>query len=108
MRRTPCRVRLTRDVFMNWQNEHKMKAAQFPEAIRNAHTHSSKHRVEIEGSEVCGCFYCCCIFHPSEIKDWVDENAEGIGQCAYAHTVELTASSVRVLDTPSRLSSWKK
>jgi hypothetical protein len=36
----------------------------------------------IEGSDICGCFYCCCTFRPSEIKDWVDENAEGIGQCA--------------------------
>ena len=67
---------------MNWQEEHKLRISQFPDDIRKAHEHSSNHRREIEGSDICGCFYCCCAFKPSEIKDWIDENSEGIGQCA--------------------------
>jgi hypothetical protein len=38
-----------------------------------AHRHSSQHRAEILASELCGCFYCCSVFKPSEIEDWVDE-----------------------------------
>lgn len=36
------------------------------------HLLSSNHRRFLDGSEICGCFYCCKIFKPSEIKDWVD------------------------------------
>lgn len=67
---------------MNWQDEHKKRLSQFPDAVQQAHTHSSNHRREIEGSESCGCFYCCSTFPPIEITDWVDEDAGGIGQCA--------------------------
>lgn len=41
-----------------------------------------RHRREIEGSDVCGCFYCCSIFSPHEIAEWIDEDAEGVGQSA--------------------------
>ena len=67
---------------MTLDNAHKARVAAFPEAIRNAHTHSSSHRSEIEGSDQCGCFYCLAIFSPSEIKDWVDKNSAGTGQTA--------------------------
>ena len=62
--------------------EGKAEISKFPEEIRNAHFHSSNHRREIESSDICGCFFCCTIFKPSEIKEWVDVNDEGIGQCA--------------------------
>jgi hypothetical protein len=29
---------------MDWQEEHNRRVAQFPDAIRNAHKHSSNHR----------------------------------------------------------------
>ncbi len=38
-----------------------------------AHKHCIKHRVEIEASEVCGCFYCMATFAPSEIVKWTDD-----------------------------------
>ena len=41
----------------------------------SAHAHSSNHRGEILSSEVCGCFYCMHIFLPTEILDWIDDNA---------------------------------
>jgi hypothetical protein len=40
-----------------------------------------RHRDEILGSEVCGCFYCPAVFPPSKIKEWVDTK-DGIGQTA--------------------------
>jgi hypothetical protein len=55
---------------------------QLPKVIRAAHEHSSNHRKEIESSELCGCFNCCSTFLPNEITQWIDENDEGIGQCA--------------------------
>jgi hypothetical protein len=67
---------------MTFENEHKDWIAAFPEAIRDAHSHSSNHRSEIEASDLCGCFYCCSTFKPSEIKDWIDKNPQGIGQTA--------------------------
>ena len=67
---------------MGWQENHKRRVSAFPELIRSAHAHASAHRVEIERSESCGCFFCLSIFTPSAIAEWTDENEEGIGQTA--------------------------
>ncbi len=42
--------------------------------IIDAHTHTVRHRFELEASQAAGCFYCCEIFSPAEIEDWVDDN----------------------------------
>jgi hypothetical protein len=52
-----------------------------PDYIR-AHEHSSNHREELMRSDLCGCFYCLNVYSPSQITDWVDEDEDGIGQCA--------------------------
>ena len=39
-----------------------------------AHKKSSKHRAEIEGSQLCGCFYCLGIFGSDKIVEWTDES----------------------------------
>jgi hypothetical protein len=49
--------------------------------IKLAHKHSSNHRNEVEKSEICGCFYCCETFSPSDIEEWIDEIGTG-GQTA--------------------------
>jgi hypothetical protein len=67
---------------MGWEEDHRRRVAAFPKSIRDAHAHSSNHRREIEESERCGCFYCCSTFTPADVEDWVDEDAEGIGQTA--------------------------
>ena len=67
---------------MTWQDEHKARTAQFPVAIREAHTHSADHRAEIEASDICGCFYCRITFKPRDITVWIDSNNRGIGQTA--------------------------
>jgi hypothetical protein len=40
----------------------------------SAHKHSIFHKKEILESRVCGCFYCIKMFHPSQIKEWVDND----------------------------------
>lgn len=37
-----------------------------------AHTHASKHRVELEASEKCACFFCFRKFATADIKAWID------------------------------------
>jgi hypothetical protein len=53
--------------------EHQAKVASFPNAIREAHEHSSNHRVELLASDRCGCFYCQAVYSPNEITDWTDD-----------------------------------
>lgn len=36
-----------------------------------AHEFCSNHKPELEKNDICGCFYCLRIFHPSEIKEWL-------------------------------------
>ena len=45
--------------------------------IIDAHTHTVDHRVELERSNLAGCFYCLEVFRPTEIQEWVDD-----GKCA--------------------------
>lgn len=41
-----------------------------------AHRRSIHNRDEILRSHACGCFACLAIYQPSEIWDWVDEDAD--------------------------------
>ncbi|MBL8264090.1 MAG: cytoplasmic protein [Xanthomonadaceae bacterium] len=50
--------------------------------LKGAHDRSTAHRAELLDSMVCGCFYCVSEFEPARIHEWVDEDAEGIGQTA--------------------------
>jgi wobble nucleotide-excising tRNase len=67
---------------MGWQEEHERRVAAFPQDIRDAHKHSSGHRVEVQSSATCGCFSCCRRFEPSSINEWVDQDEKGTGQTA--------------------------
>ena len=58
-----------------------------PDVIK-AHRHSSRHRAEVLASDQCGCFYCCLVFAPSEIQEWVDV-WEGVGQTALRPHCEI-------------------
>ncbi len=61
---------------MSFADAHARKKAQARADGRgyllDAHTHTVRHRAELEASARAGCFYCCEIFEPSEIEDWVD------------------------------------
>lgn len=48
--------------------------SKMPKALLDAHDHSSRHRQEILGSDLCGCFYCSKTFLPTEITEWTDED----------------------------------
>jgi len=58
---------------MGWEEDHKRRVAAFPEAVREAHEHSIRHRLEVTESARCGCFYCCQTFAPTEIREWTDD-----------------------------------
>ena len=45
-----------------------------------AHTHSIRHRRELEASEWCGCFYCLAVFKPGAIQQWLNEG-DGTALC---------------------------
>ena len=47
--------------------------------LEAAHRHCIKHRDEVLASRTCGCFYCLAVFGPSEIREWVDEDGNGVG-----------------------------
>ena len=63
---------------MSFADEHERKRARVREEgrgyILDAHTHTVGHRAELEASAKAGCFYCCEVFAPSEIEDWVDDD----------------------------------
>ena len=43
--------------------------------LQTAHKHSFRNKDKIIASEVCGCFGCLKIYHPSEIKVWHEEKS---------------------------------
>lgn len=43
------------------------------ENIKSAHRHSERNKKALASAERCGCFYCCAIFSPVAIKEWVEE-----------------------------------
>lgn len=42
------------------------------ELLIDARNHASQHRVEVQASGRCGCFFCFKTFPPSLIKAWID------------------------------------
>ncbi len=67
---------------MTWQDDYNKRLQAMPADIREAHKHSSKHKTELMESKLCGCFYCCQTFAPSEITEWTDEGQDGEGVTA--------------------------
>ncbi len=47
-----------------------------------AHEHSASNHDEVLRSETCGCFYCCRVFPPSEIKEWANDGRATPGKTA--------------------------
>ncbi len=45
--------------------------------VTNAHTLNHSHRPILEASAKCGCYYCCIIFTPKEINEWINERVQG-------------------------------
>ena len=66
--------------------------------ILDAHTHTVRHRAELEASTFAGCFYCCEVFAPSEIEDWVDNDDCALCPRCGIDSVIGDASKFRVAD----------
>lgn len=46
--------------------------------LEAAHRHSSDHRLELERSTACGCFYCVKSFAAIDVTEWVDDGATAL------------------------------
>jgi hypothetical protein len=63
-----------------------------------AHKHASKHRVELEASTRCGCFFCFRTFPPTSIKAWIDASQTALCPACGVDSVIGSASSHRLDD----------
>ncbi len=68
------------------------------EVLADAHKHASKHRVEVEASGRCGCFFCFKTFPPSLIKSWVDADQTALCPSCGVDAVLGSNSSHRLDD----------
>ena len=76
-----------------------------------AHRHSSCHHDELMGSQSCGCFYCCHVFPPSEIEEWVHDgetSAERTALCPYCGIDSVIGSASNFPITPEFLNRMNK
>lgn len=46
-----------------------------------AHEHSANHRDEIEHSQKCGCFNCCCIYDAKDVIEYDDKGKTALCPC---------------------------
>lgn len=70
--------------------------------VISAHLFSTKHCIQIEASDHCGCFYCLGVFSPSEITEWVDLDDTALRPKCGIDSVIGSASSLPI--TPEFLS----
>ncbi len=57
-----------------------------------AHRDSSRHREQVIGSTLCGCFYCCKTFEPAKIREWIDAGQTALCPCCGIDAVIGNAS----------------
>lgn len=72
----------------------KPVAPQLAEALK----HASQHRVELEASTQCGCFFCFRTFPPLSIKSWIDAKQTALCPGCGVDSVLGNASSHRIDD----------
>ena len=62
-----------------------------------AHEFSDNNGLSLKKDSICGCFYCLEIFHPREIKEWVDLDVEcdkqGTAICPYCGVDSIISES---------------
>jgi len=68
------------------------------ELYAEAYKHASKHRVELEASARCGCFFCFRTFPPASIKAWIDASQTALCPSCGVDSVIGNASSQRIDD----------
>jgi hypothetical protein len=63
-----------------------------------AHKHASKHRVEIDASTRCACFFCFRTFPRAAIKAWIDAEQTALCPSCGVDSVIGSAANVRLDD----------
>jgi hypothetical protein len=69
----------------------------------DAHKHSARHRVELEASTRCACFFCFRTFPTASIKVWIDSNQTALCPACGVDSVIGSASEHRLDDAFLRL-----
>ena len=50
--------------------------------LKKAHQYCTNNKEQLIESNICGCFYCCKIYSPKEIKEYLYEG-DGTALCPY-------------------------
>ncbi len=58
-----------------------MKNTPRSDILRRAHDFCLANRSDIRASKQAGCFYCCSVFEPREIDDWIPDTAGKTALC---------------------------
>lgn len=77
----------------------------------SAHQHSIRHHDIVMHSDVCGCFYCCRIFPPSQIGEWVkdgENSADRTALCPFCGIDSVIGSAAVVPLTADPLNRMKR
>ena len=88
--------------------EKKQKEEEEKDRIfRQAHDCSFSNKEQIEKSEKCGCFFCCEIFSPSEITDYLPDEPP-TAECPFCYTDSVIGDASGFPITKDFLKKMKK
>ncbi|MBA9042676.1 hypothetical protein HNP21_005813 [Bacillus aryabhattai] len=76
-------------------------------SVKAAHGFCNDNKESLKEDNLCGCFYCLEIFHPSEIKEWIDSN-ESTALCPYCEIDSIIGQSSGFPITKKFLSEMNK
>jgi hypothetical protein len=65
--------------------------------LEAAHMHCSRHRADLEKSEICGCLYRLSTFPPSAISEWIDDGQAAICPSCPVDSVLGSASGYPIM-----------
>ena len=85
-------------VTMTTTTTKRVATTQIAPQLAEAHKHASQHRVEIEASTRCGCFFCFRTFPPLSIKAWIDARQTALCPGCGVDSVLGNASPHRIDD----------
>lgn len=43
--------------------------------LKKAHQYCANNKEQLNESSICGCFYCCKIYSPNDIKEYLNEKS---------------------------------
>ncbi len=75
--------------------------------IKKAHDFSINNREELQKDTLCGCFYCCEIFTPGKITEWI-EDTKGTAICPFCGIDSVIGKYSGFPITPEFLGEMKK